>query len=405
MLQFAKIVLTLCFASLSACVGKAEEPTYLQRFRDVRSRSEEQSEAINSDISKEYDPQKSFDKQSRQFSLLQANRDAVWHSASNEILDIVASHASEEAAVEPLAWVAGRYLPRDASARATTLLAKHHLVHSETIALAKRLAIGPGGLRTEPLLKALLSSPELPEDQRWKLQLALARFYREEAEFVRYLVAVAGEVTPRLARVYGPQYLNHVQAADAEQIDQKAIKEFQRLRDLYPNQEYKLGVTVGDYATAAIFAIKNLRVGKPAPEIVSENLTGEPMKLSDFRGKVVLLAFWASWCGPCMAEIPNKRRIAEKYADRPFVIIGVNADLDRELLPAVLDANKINWKSFWDGPKGPSGAISRAWHITSWPTTYLLDHRGVIRSKLSHGSHLDAKIAELVGEAETAKPL
>src|SRR5262245_27843174 len=72
-----------------------------------------------------------------------------------------------------------------------------------------------------------------------------------------------------------------------------------------------------------------LAIGANAPDIVGEDLEGKPLRLSDFRGKVVLLAFWGTSCSPCMAEIPKERALRERYQSKPFAIVGVNSDKSR----------------------------------------------------------------------------
>ena len=71
---------------------------------------------------------------------------------------------------------------------------------------------------------------------------------------------------------------------------------------------------------------KGPRVGAPAPEIDAQDFDGRPIKLSDQRGKVVAVVFWATWCPPCRAMIPHEREMVERFRDKPFVLIGVNND-------------------------------------------------------------------------------
>jgi thiol-disulfide isomerase/thioredoxin len=135
-------------------------------------------------------------------------------------------------------------------------------------------------------------------------------------------------------------------------------------------------------------------VGCKAPEIEGEDLDGVPFKLSDSGGKVVLLEFWGDGWGPCRALYGRTRALAEQHADAPFEVIGVNCDTQLGRLKLVMHQQKIGWRSFWNGPKGPSGPISRAWAVDSWPTLCVLDAKGVIRHR-SNGANF-AKIEELV---------
>ena len=121
-------------------------------------------------------------------------------------------------------------------------------------------------------------------------------------------------------------------------------------------------------------------IGKLAPEIVGTDLEDQPMKLSDYRGKVVLLSFWATWCPPCMRLIPHERQIANRFRDRPFAIVGINGDSDAAAIKKAVVTHGITWRSFHDkGIKG--GTISERWKIVGWPELYLIDQEGIIREK------------------------
>ena len=120
-------------------------------------------------------------------------------------------------------------------------------------------------------------------------------------------------------------------------------------------------------------------LGKPAPEIDGVALDGRSMKLSDYRGKVVLLSFWATWCGPCMRMVPHERELVKRFEGKPFVIVGVNGDNDQKAARAAAADHGMTWRSFQDrsGPR----RISQDWHVWGWPTFYLIDQKGIIRKR------------------------
>ncbi len=126
--------------------------------------------------------------------------------------------------------------------------------------------------------------------------------------------------------------------------------------------------------------IRKRGLGKPAPSLVGVDLDGRAMSLDDFRGKVVMLSFWATWCGPCMSLIPHERALLERFKDQPFAIVGVNGDREPDALAKALAKTPIPWRSFRDERPG-GNFISGEWKVAGWPTLYLIDHQGIIRHK------------------------
>lgn len=139
-------------------------------------------------------------------------------------------------------------------------------------------------------------------------------------------------------------------------------------------------------------------VGNPAPDVTGNALDGKKAKLSDHKGKVVLLDFWATWCPPCRAMIPHERELVKKLNGKPFVLLAVSADDAKEDLTDFLKDNEMPWTHWFDGR---GGAVAKAYKINAFPTMYLIDKKGVIREKwvgAPKGDEMDKKIEELVKE-------
>ncbi|MCB9192799.1 MAG: AhpC/TSA family protein [Flavobacteriales bacterium] len=135
-------------------------------------------------------------------------------------------------------------------------------------------------------------------------------------------------------------------------------------------------------------------IGAQAPEIVVQTPEGETIKLSDFKGKVTMIDFWASWCKPCRAENPNVVRVYNQYKDKGFEIFGVSLDQDKAKWIEAIKQDGLTWKhgselQFWQSSFVP------AYNLDGIPMTYLLDENGVIIAKGLRGQQLEAKLQEI----------
>lgn len=137
--------------------------------------------------------------------------------------------------------------------------------------------------------------------------------------------------------------------------------------------------TLGELAKPLLFRIRFLSVGKRAPEITAADSEDKKFRLSDYRGKVVLLDFFADWCPHCERMYPYERQLIKDYAGRPFVLLGVNCDKGKDTLRQLIAAKKVTWRCWWDNEDSP---ITQDWQITAFPTLYLIDSDGVIREIL-----------------------
>lgn len=192
---------------------------------------------------------------------------------------------------------------------------------------------------------------------------------------------------------------NHARQDEAQQLYRQFLATFDGEHPYHAQgieQEYHR------LAKKRLDTLTNRGVGQPAPEITGVDLDDHPMALTQYRGKVVLVSFWASWCAPCMAFMPHEKALTERLADKPFAIVGVNADIDEAAAARAVARHKMTWRSFKNAP--PAGpTIAAQWQVTSWPTFYLIDHQGVIRKRWNQTppatAELDAAVDELIEQA------
>jgi peroxiredoxin len=117
------------------------------------------------------------------------------------------------------------------------------------------------------------------------------------------------------------------------------------------------------------------QVGKPAPDFTVADGT-DTIHLSSYRGKIVLLNFWASWCGPCIQETPG---LSQLHRDRPDLeILGVSVDEDQNAYRRFLKRYNIETKTVWD----PAQKAAQLYHTDGWPETYIIDRQGIVRRKI-----------------------
>ena len=155
----------------------------------------------------------------------------------------------------------------------------------------------------------------------------------------------------------------------------------------YPNNEFVKHV---DQRVSSVIAI-----GSEAPDIVLPDPEGKERRLSDLRGKVVLIDFWASWCRPCRAENPNVVRLYNKYRDRGFEIFSVSLDNGREAWLNAIAADGLVWPNHVSDLRGWSSAGGRLYGILSIPATVLVDREGKVLARNLRGPQLEQKLKEL----------
>lgn len=140
-------------------------------------------------------------------------------------------------------------------------------------------------------------------------------------------------------------------------------------------------------------------MNEPAPDFTLKSRSGENLRLEDFRGQVVMLNFWASWCGPCRQEMPLMDDIHERYKDLGFTVLAVNVDENRDEALRFLDKVPVSYPILYD----PESQVSEQYNVQAMPTTLMIDRNGNARFvhygyKPGYEDDYEAQIRQLVRE-------
>jgi thiol-disulfide isomerase/thioredoxin len=143
--------------------------------------------------------------------------------------------------------------------------------------------------------------------------------------------------------------------------------------------------------------LRKLVVGNPAIAISAVASDGRNITLDTFKGKVLLLDFWASWCQPCRQEMPVVRKVYKDYHGKGFEILGISLDTSEQKFEGYVRDEGITWPQVFDG-KGWNSAVGRLYAVNSIPATFLLDRKGKIRYRNLRGEALSEAVEKLVQE-------
>ena len=185
--------------------------------------------------------------------------------------------------------------------------------------------------------------------------------------------------------------------------DEKVLVVFEKLEKRYPDNYYVLDELariyeeLGNSKLAEEYRKKadptSEFVGKVVPDFSATDLDGKSISLQQYRGKVVLLDFWAVWYGPCIGEMPNVKRVYDTYKDRGFDVIGVSLDTDETRLRNYLKKNNISWRQIFSGQKWKS-PLAQQYHIQTIPAPWLIARDGTLISREAKGVKLEQLVVE-----------
>jgi thiol-disulfide isomerase/thioredoxin len=356
---------------------------------------------------------------------------------ARRFLALAEAHPDDSAARDALLWIVMHEAPRSAMSRpqtlgidpssellvrATDLLIEHHandLQVGRTALFQSDLASGNrerlftrlyerASERAAKGTAALALGLYLPHKAKWATSLRrrsevhltfMTEEYERElrASDPDTIRAEAERLLERVITEYGDVPYARARGGDTTVWDNGTISRTLTESDLARH------MTLAQVAETMLDEMHNLGVGSPAPEIEGMTLDDKPLKLSDFRGKVVVLSFWGTWCGPCMAQVPHERELVERLKDRPFALLGVDCDPDKNEARKVVERERMMWPNWFDGPPG-EGPIAGRYHIKGYPSIFVLDAKGIIRGKYGRLDNLELLIGPLLKEVGQPRP-
>ena len=239
-----------------------------------------------------------------------------------------------------------------------------------------------------------------------KINTSLQEGKRTEADqadnlkaFDALLAKHKGETSDAVANI---AYMKATLYASVFQQPAKAAEMLKQVENDFPN------TATAKKAEQAIASIKEgeearkiqdaLAVGSVFPDFDVKDLDGKPLAVANFKGKVVMVDFWATWCGPCVQEVPNVAAVYQKYHDKGFAIIGVSLDRegDKSKVTSFTKEHNMPWQQFYDG-KYWSNELAVKYGVRSIPATFLLDGSGKIIAKNVRGEALEPAVKTALG--------
>lgn len=173
--------------------------------------------------------------------------------------------------------------------------------------------------------------------------------------------------------------------------DEKLLREIVR--------EYS-DLPIGAVAAGRLFRIENLAPGKTPPDVQAFDTEGRALRLSEYRGRVLVIEFWGFWCAPCVNALPATRKLVARHEKDPFTFLGVATDPDLEAFRTRALAEDVRWRNAWAGG-GTDTPWPRSWGVQRFPTLFVLDAQGVVRFVDVYGADLDRAVQTLLDEMRT----
>jgi thiol-disulfide isomerase/thioredoxin len=224
-------------------------------------------------------------------------------------------------------------------------------------------------------------------------QKAESDFAPELKQFDNLLAEHQGEKTDAVARIL---YMKATLYGEVFGDTAKAGALMKQLETDFQGTQFVVLIERQEAKAAESKKIQDtLAIGTKFPGFNEQDINGNPISVSNYKGKVVMIDFWATWCGPCRGEVPNVVATYQRYHNKGFEIVGVSLDQDKQKLLDYTQQQNMAWPQFFDG-LGWNNKLAIRYGVESIPASYLLDGNGNIIAKDLRGEELEAVVAKAV---------
>lgn len=242
-------------------------------------------------------------------------------------------------------------------------------------------------------------SGQMPDSLKGSMETTMQALFDERARKLQKLVAAR---EPSAGAVFCALYLIPPPGQDQQQsmqILESYLKEFEIFYVDLDKKHFERFGKEPSFARIHKFvkASSSTAIGTEMENFTLNNPDGKAISLKDFRGKYVLVDFWASWCRPCRMENPNVLKAYAKYHNKGFEVLGVSLDTDKAKWVAAIKADGLDWSHVCE-MKAWDADIARRFNVSSIPFSVLVDKNGKIVGKNLRGEALDEKLKEVFGE-------
>jgi thiol-disulfide isomerase/thioredoxin len=333
--------LPLCFLALAWLAASASAQDLAE---EIRSQIDTYEKAVRANT------QRIIDAQTEQERALYRSTIPSADPFAAQVLQLIQTHPQDPAVSHGLNWLLTQCLHLPQGATALQLLTERHAALAGIARAVKGLAECSPDLAI-PALNAVLQKNPHPDEQAAALFALGAHHFK------------AFEAAPNPGAGIASRQ-------QAEQL-------FQRLITDFPQVAIQ-GLPLSHEAASMLFEIQNLSVGAQVPEVSGTDHLDIPFKLSDYRGKHVVLIFWGDWCHACHGIQAMVTDLAQRFTGKPLAFLGINTD-DQATAKKILGTSRVPWRCWLDG--STSGPITSEWNLHHFPTLYLIGPDGIILEK------------------------